>query len=976
MPSRCPFLSRRFFRWERLASALILAQPGGAFAQEPGRPQSSPAVSTVPSPPTSVEPIAANRPVTSGTVWMIRADSPSNAGRFASALKAALAGTAGSVREVTANEWLERSSVVSGPGGIALVMPGVVWPADSRAKLEEFLRRGNHLLNLSQQAFSSLQEPLILETLSPSYKTHPTTARRLRLPGKVLDLAKDTPVTIPLPRARGLGCDPVRPARFIPMAEAMDQAGRYRGAAAHLYLNTATSRAGAVWGGLGLCPADLEDTLPDSVALVHRMVERIARGVFLADAGPMQFAYAVPERAATGADVVNLGDERQSVRVSFRVTLGGQSVQEWATDIVVPAHTVVRPLRVTPPALDLAPGEYQVDTHLQASGAVIDEIISPMRVTRYGAVPSRETVSVRGGEFLLDGRPWHPMGVNYWPHLSTGLEPQDFSRSWLLPEDYDPELVERDLATAEQLGVNVLSIQYSDLRQARPLMDFLARAANHRMKVNLYAPAFEPLKPDLAGAQRWILGAHLPESPALFAYDICWEGYLGDRAARSASDTRWQSWVIDRYGSIPAAGEDWHYAPPILAGTLTGPTDAQLMTDGNWRVFVAAYRRFWDDEISRSFRGVREAILAVDSVHLIGARSGYGGNGTPMYAHLMPFDLASGARYLDFVSPEGYALQGDWKGFLRGGLTTAYARFVSGGKPVFWAEYGVPLRWQVKPAEYRPVETAAEFEPQREYFQKMLRFVRETGANGCSGWWWPGGYRLDEQSDFGIINPDGTPRPAAGELQLAAGAYAAPWNEAANDVLLDADRDRYVSGYAGIYTELADQWVQAYLDGHRPGVRSAGTGTTSADMPSLAVGNVPMNGRNPPKYLNAEFTRVELWQQDGWRRIANGDSSVLPAGKARFRVSVANTAEARWLVPGGAVTGGGVLLTVSSGAVHALSLPLSHAVPFLGETTFPEFEIKVESGRPATLVMSLTAEGRSAFGEKFRVQLTKVAREP
>lgn len=908
-------------------------------------------------------------PISSGTVWLVASETPSVSSKFAAALRQSLASFAGPVQEVTVRQWVQQLAGHRGSGDLVLVMPDVALPPDSRIQLENYLRRGNHLLNLSPTAFSSLQEPIILETLSPSYKTHPTSAGRLRLPGKSLSLAADTPLTIPLPRPRGLGCGVIKPSRFVPVAEAVDREGGSRGAAAHLYLNITTEYAGAVWGGMGLPPAALEELMPDSVSLIADLVERVRRGLFLADAGPEHFAYADGESVAVGADLVNLSGKPQTVQVSLAITHEGREVLDWSTNVVVPAHTVTHPLHVGPPPRSLAPGQYQVDIRLRSDDRPVDGIHCPVQVIHYGPLPSRELVAARDGEFILEGRPWHPLGMNYWPHLSAGLEPKDFSKHWLSPEQYDPELVERDLALAERLGLNLLSIQYTDPNQARSMMDFLARAARHRLKVNIYSPAFEPLHPNPDLARRLILDAHLAESPALFAYDVCWEGHLGDENSRRASDPRWQAWVVERYGSVSDAETDWHYRPPQIAGILSGPTDQQLMNDGDWRVFVAAYRRFWDDEISRCYRAVRETIHEVDQIHLIGARSGYGGNGTPMYAHLMPFDLASGAKHLDFISPEGYALSGDRQAFLRGGLTTAYSRLVGGGKPVFWAEYGVPLRWQVEPQAYRPVEKAEELAPQQAYFHRMLRFVRESGANGCSGWWWPGGYRVDEKSDFGIINPDGTLRPAARELLAAVRDYAAAWPQAPADTLLDLDRDRYVNGYAGLYTAMTDHYVQLYLGGHTPGVRTAGTGTTSADTPPIAVGNVPWTGRNPPKYLNAEFSRIEVQDGEKWRRIENGAQAVVPAGKVRLRVSVTNTAEACWLTPGDKPTGGGVILEVSDDRGSFLRLPLPHPVPFLGDAVFPEFEMTVGPNRPAEFLLHLQAEKRTPFGERFHAQL-------
>ena len=43
--------------------------------------------------------------------------------------------------------------------------------------------------------------------------------------------------------------------------------------------------------------------------------------------------------------------------------------------------------------------------------------------------------------------------------------------------------------------------------------------------------------------------------------------------------------------------------------------------------------------------------------------------------------------------------------------------------------------------------------------QLSYRMFIESGADGVFFWWYPGGFRLGENSDFGIINPDGTTDP-------------------------------------------------------------------------------------------------------------------------------------------------------------------------------------------------------------------------
>src|SRR5205807_530278 len=150
-------------------------------------------------------------------------------------------------------------------------------------------------------------------------------------------------------------------------------------------------------------------------------------------------------------------------------------------------------------------------------------------------------------------------------------------------------------------------------------------------------------------------------------------------------------------------------------------------------------------------------------------------------------DLLSGAYHLDFISPEGYALQGDWPTFRGGGLTTAYARWAGNGKPVFWAEFGQSVY---------PDTTPDKIAAQAAYYDKTYRLIVDSGANGSAAWWFPGGLRLDENSDYGVIGPEGTPRSAALRLQQHArlelpGAKIVP----KPSTWITVDRDADARGY-------------------------------------------------------------------------------------------------------------------------------------------------------------------------------------
>src|SRR5207244_2067085 len=67
-------------------------------------------------------------------------------------------------------------------------------------------------------------------------------------------------------------------------------------------------------------------------------------------------------------------------------------------------------------------------------------------------------------------------------------------------------------------------------------------------------------------------------------------------------------------------------------------------------------------------------------------------------------------------------------------------------------EYGVNVGQNPLPPD---------LENQARLYRNMVEMARRSHAAGCFAWWYPGGWRVDERSDFGIVNPDSTLRPAA-----------------------------------------------------------------------------------------------------------------------------------------------------------------------------------------------------------------------
>lgn len=796
--------------------------------------------------------------------------------------------------------------------------------------------------------------PPILESLSPTYKTYGTFADAVEPAAGGERTAAGTQVVCALPRSPGFGSNALRNQRYITVLRALGKSGEPRGAAAHILLNSGGEYAGSVWGYIGFRQDFLEDAPERAAEPAALMLRRMTQGVFLANAGSEHFAYSSGEQVELGAFALNLSDRPVDAEVEFSIVSPGGSLISSRSSAVLPAGGA--PVRVAGGKWTPEPGVYAAKTVLLVDGAGVDEITHEFRVTEYGEADPSEVVQVKDGHFYLGGEKWHALGMNYWPRYSTGLESPDWSR-WASPEQYNPEIVEQDLALAKKLGLNTLSVQYMRADQARAMMDFAERCRAHGIKLHVFIPGLHPLDQNFASARALIEAAHLPQSPAMFAYDVGWEVHVGRYEQRRAYDRNWHDWVVDQYGSIEAAERAWGYSPAREDGVITGPADDQLMTDGEWRVFVAAYRRFWDDEISKRYREVREFIRSLDRHRLVCARSGYGGTGAKWVADRFPFDLASGAKHLDFTSPEAYGIAGDRANFIHGGFTTEYGRFVSGGKPVFWAEYGMSV-W--------PQCDEATLERQRELYEDTLRMMRESYANGSAGWWWPGGFRVGENSDYGVVNPDATPRPAALEIAAFSAGFT-PADVPRRDILVTIDRDDHVTGYAGVYAAARDEYVKAVESGLFPGLRTAGTGTTSATVPLVAVGNVPA-GAGPPKFLNAEFNWIRI---NGMEAKNEDRIEVQRGAPVSVEASVGNTQEALWLAPGNDGGQGTVWLKArpAGSPENFILAPIAADTGFLSDALVVETQLLPALDRQTEFVFRMTALGRADFGEVRRVVL-------
>lgn len=458
-----------------------------------------------------------------------------------------------------------------------------------------------------------------------------------------------------------------------------------------------------------------------------------------------------------------------------------------------------------------------------------------------------ECIEVTGGDFTLHGQRWFAHGINFWPLYVSGMEPQGYFSHWLHPAYYIPELIDQDLATLESLGVNMVSIQYGNANEAPQLRDFLTRCGRHGIKANIWLSGAHPLDPagDDNLSKRPFLGllgaANLRGNPHVFAYDLAWEPAMGRYDSRIKYDHLFEAWLLEQYGSVERAEQVWKCPANRRNGTVTGPLDDDLLTPSEKDLMVAAYRRFADDLISRRYREVIRLVRSVDDTHLVGARTGYGGTGSLWAVPAYQFQVTSGAAHLDFISPEGY-------GYSSANDTDAvfvgqYARWAGNGKPVFWAEFGLTVWSGGNPA----------LERQGAMYETFADIVRRGRANGWAGWWFPGGYRVDEGSDYGIVAPDRTLRPSALVLKRTAEEFKNGWADGLSKSII-VTPEKAPQGLAAIIAEHSKHFADACASGDAPAIRTAGTGTSSTDCPYTGVGGIPYTAPGPIEFLNAELT--------------------------------------------------------------------------------------------------------------------------
>ena len=816
-----------------------------------------------------------------------------------------------------------------------------------------------------------------LDTLSPTYKLFPVTnaagfkTDAAFASGKALEpLPVASDVYSPHTRPQAHGFDKGREWRWAPIINSYNADGKWCGAPAVLTVYSKGGFAGSAWASFGVNDPKWYFH-PQILKVVGDVAGRMKAGAFIMDGGADFYTYTKGQEIVLGLSVANIGKSARS-GLTARVTLTDADSgkvfrsEEWPLDIQ-PGKTVSESIGLN---IDAWPTDgYAVRAELLDNGRSID--IVEHDISLWQPKPNPSFVTYKDGEFYQDGKLWRPHGVNYYPSSTVATQDYGLFLEWFGKRSYDPVIIERDLANIRSMGMDAVSVQvwYGKPPLTDNLLDFLRRAEKHGIKVNLAMP----MTPMTTLEERWavykklVVDYNLEDVDTIFAYDVDWEPIWYTPEHRKPWDAEWSDWVIERYGSIEDAERDWQFAiPRDGSGKVTNPPVNHIQSDGEWRRMSAAYLRFLNTVLYKRYAEARDLIREVDPNHLVSFRMHAAGDGGSGWYGLLVYDWPYLAAAVDFFSPEAYSLGMTYETIKRGIFTRAYARWADPEKPVVYAETGYNLIEY--PGLLKPRPNAEKH--QEEFFESFYKMMRAGSVSGVFWWWYPGGFRCGEASDYGIINPDGSDRPSTRIIRREARNFSLP-TPLRQGRALAADPDTLIaSSMAGsIYEQVKDEFWRAVECGELPRITSDGIGTTSADCPLVAVGNTPYNGNNPPKHLDASIDSLKL-SQDGkeWVKVEKGADFAADASKpVTVALRLTNLGRARWLSQK-QVSGAVVVVVEVGGVSQRLALPRD-----VSSLDFVELEPFTLTPRtavgPVEVKIRLEAEGRAVFGERWRFTL-------
>jgi hypothetical protein len=859
--------------------------------------------------------------------------------------------------------------------------------------IDGFLRAGGRLLTLGGPPFNNMEkmpggiapEPptMIAEGIGPEYKFYPITngAEAVAFKNQVFVASRKynlagTPVSVH-PRAQGVGYGNMRDFRFVPLIEIYSDKGFRSGFMAWMFIkSTARNNKypynGGVVAGFGANDATFYDA--NGLAAVLDVTRAMLGDCFLSEGGAKEHIYVDYK-----TDSIKIGAQLACIKadgytVDIQLACNGKIVAQSEYSAANLSASQIPGFTLLDVSFDHDVKRGKPDAvvvSLKKEGQTVDRIVHEVEFWNPVPEKDRKFVTIADNEFMLDGKPVRFFGVNFVPSSGNGfnLEHAHSLFRYVIEASYDPDVYYKDLVQVKDVGFNAVSlfIFHPDNLNSNSMLHLIRMCEKLGLYVDLsIRPNADPFDFNDKQVIDMIQSLHLPELTNLYAYDIAWErtwgNYepsYGNAAGRKSYDRLWERWVINNYGSIENAEKESGYKIPRKEeNAVTSPADVLYNTDGEHTKMMAGYRRFTDDLVAERHSYACDLIRQYDPNHLVSART-ISTSGIPMWTPGFDtgFDFASLNTAFDFLSPECWGMLADTAE--QGIFTHFYARYVKPGAPVVWKEFGEHI-WTGSNFN----DTTERQKSQADYHMAIFDMAIAGGARGLFSWFWPGGYRPGENSDFGVLNPDGSDRLVTKVIRDYSKKFLNQPRLGTPDTFFVVDRDKSATGTNKMYETIKDDMLAAVKAGRIVAFKDESTGTTTATVPDTGVGGGKAGSTVPARFVNGHFRAVYVKLADGnWKRIKYGDSVQLPAGPVVIKAVMSNSKGAEWLSRSQSSTSYVSLISTDRSEIR-FNLPLSENVKQIGTHT-QEFKLCDTFSGNTDISFRFNIEGRFPFGSPF-----------
>jgi hypothetical protein len=170
------------------------------------------------------------------------------------------------------------------------------------------------------------------------------------------------------------------------------------------------------------------------------------------------------------------------------------------------------------------------------------------------------------------------------------------------------------------------------------------------------------------------------------------------------------------------------------------------------------------------------------------------------------------------------------------------------------------------------------------YYEYALEYMLASYSSGVYAWKFASGFRIGENSDYGILNPDGSDREITKLLREYAPKFINQGARPKADAVIEIERDNQLGGMFGIYEaakekarEYYDQGL--YFDFVDANQTEAFEKVYADEVYKAAVGGTAESGLYPLRYVNGMIKQANVGTKNG---------------KTYVQLTVCNTKQSTW----------------------------------------------------------------------------------